>query len=57
MILLPNDRPIQRPADAIPLVATLIAALLMWSSKSLLATIIVGIGTFLILRGALAFFG
>jgi branched-subunit amino acid transport protein len=55
-VLLPDNRPIQQPADAIPLVATLLAALVMWRSKSLLATIIVGIAAFLILRAALPWF-
>lgn len=57
MVLLPNDRTIQRPVDAIPLVATLLAALVMWRSKSLLATIIVGIVAFLIMRTTLTLFG
>lgn len=57
VVLLPNNRPIQRPADAIPLVATLLAALVMWRSKNLLATIIVGIAAFLILRAAVPLFG
>ena len=57
VVLLPNDKPIQHPADAIPLVATLAAALVMWRSKSLLATVIVGIVAFLILRAALPLFG
>ena len=57
MVLLPNDKPIQRPADAIPLGATLLAALVMWRSKNLLATVIVGMVAFLILRAALALFG
>jgi len=57
MVLLPNDKPIQQPADAIPLVATLIAALVMWRSKNLLATVLVGIAAFLILRAVLPLFG
>lgn len=57
VVLLPNDKPIQHAPDAIPLVATLLAALVMWRSKNLLATIIVGIASFLILRAALALFG
>ncbi len=50
VVLLPNDKPIQQPADAIPVLATLLAALVMWRSKSLLATVVVGITAFLILR-------
>ena len=57
VVLLPNDKSIQRPHDAIPLVATLLAGLVMWRSRSLLATIIVGIAAFLILRAALPLFG
>ena len=57
VVLLPNDKPIQRPVDAVPLVATLLAALVMWRSKSLLATIIVGILAFLLLRTVLTLFG
>jgi branched chain amino acid efflux pump len=57
VVLLPNDRPIHQPADAIPLVATLLAALVMWRSKSLLATILVGTAAFLILRATLPLFG
>jgi len=53
VVLLPNDKPIQQPAEAIPLVATLLAALVMWRSKNLLATVVVGIAAFLILRAAL----
>src|SRR5580765_3358696 len=53
MVLLPDDKPIQEPADAVPLAATLLAALVMWRSKNLLATVIVGIVAFLILRAAL----
>jgi branched-subunit amino acid transport protein len=49
LVLLPNNKPIQQPADAIPLV--------MWRSKNLLATVIVGIVAFLILRAALPLFG
>ena len=56
-ILLPNDRPIQEPTGAIPLTATLLAALVMWRSKNLLATIIVGMAVFLILRAALPLLG
>ena len=56
-VLLPNNKPIQRPADAISLVATLLAVLVMWRSKNLLATIVVGIAAFLILRAALPLFG
>ena len=55
-VLLPNNKPIQRPPDAIPLVATLLAALVMWRSKNLLATVIAGIVTFLILRAAVPLF-
>jgi len=50
VVLLPNDKPIQQPADAIPVLATLLAALVMWRSKNLLATVVVGITAFLILR-------
>ena len=57
MVLLPNNKPIQQAADAIPLVATLLAALVMWRSKNLLATVIVGIAAFLVLRIALPLFG
>jgi branched-subunit amino acid transport protein len=57
VVLLPNDKPIQQITDAIPLVATLLSALVMWRSKNLLATVIVGIVTFLILRIALTLFG
>jgi len=57
MVLLPNNKPIQRPPDAIPLVATLVAALVMWRSKNLLATVIVGFAAFLILRAALQLLG
>jgi branched chain amino acid efflux pump len=57
MVLLPNDQPIQRPLDAVPLVATLLAAVVMWRSKNLLSTVIVGIAAFVILRFALALFG
>lgn len=57
MVLLPNDKPIQQPPDAIPLVATLLAALVMWRSKNLLATVIIGIVAFLILRAALPLLG
>ena len=57
MVLLPNNKVIQQPADAIPLVATVFAALVMWRSKNLLATVIVGIAAFLILRAALRLFG
>ena len=53
MVLLPNEKPIQEPADAIPLVAAILAALVMWRSKNLLATIVVGMAAFLILRAAL----
>ena len=56
-VFLPNDKPIQRPADALPLVATLLAALVMWRSKNLLATVIVGIVGFLVLRAALPLLG
>ena len=57
VILLPNDKPIRQPADAIPLVATLLAALVMWRSRSLLATVIAGIAAFVILRATLPLFG
>lgn len=57
VVLLPNDEPIHRPADAIPLVATLLAAVVMWRSRSLLATVVVGIVGFLILRAALPLLG
>jgi len=57
MVLLPNNKPIQGPPDAIPLVGTLVAALVMWRSKNLLATVIVGFAAFLILRAALHLFG
>jgi branched-subunit amino acid transport protein len=56
MVLLPNDQPIQRPADAIPLVATILAALVMWHSKNLLAAVIAGIAAFLVLRATLPLF-
>ena len=57
VVLLPNNRPIQQPADAIPLVATLLAALVMWRSKNLLATIIIGMAAFLILRATIPLLG
>jgi len=57
MVLLPNNEPIQRPADAIPLVATLLSAVVMWRSRNLLAAVIVGIAAFLVLRAALPLFG
>ena len=57
LVLLPNDKPIQQVPDAIPLVATLLAALVMWRRKNILATIIVGIAAFLILRAALPLLG
>jgi len=57
MVLLPDDKPIREPADAVPLAATLLAALVMWRSKNLLATVIVGIAAFLILRAALPLLG
>lgn len=57
MVLLPHDKPIQRLPDAIPLAATVLAALVMWRSRNLLATVIVGIAAFLILRAALALLG
>jgi len=56
MVLLPNGQPIQRPFDAIPLVSTILAALVMWRSKNLLATVIAGIAAFLILRATLPLF-
>ena len=41
---------IAQPVEAIPLAATIIAAVVMWRSKNLLATIIVGIAVFLVMR-------
>ena len=50
-----RDEPVRHPVDAVPPVATLLAAVLMWRSKSLLATVVVEIATFLILpRGPAA---
>lgn len=57
VVLLPNNKPIQHPPDAIPLAATLLAAVVMWRSKNLLATVIAGIVAFLILRVALPLLG
>ncbi len=56
-VLLPDNKPIQHAPDAIPLIATLLAALVMWRSKNLLATIIAGTAAFLILHAALSWFG
>jgi branched chain amino acid efflux pump len=41
---------IGQPIEAIPLAATVIAAVVMWRSKNLLATVIVGIAAFLAMR-------
>src|SRR5690349_18508497 len=50
-ILLKEDGAfISRPVEAFPLAATIIAAVVMWRSKNLLATVIVGIVTFLAMR-------
>ena len=57
VVLRPTDKPIRQPADAIPLVATLMAALVMWRSKSLLATVMTGMAAFLILRAAVLLLG
>ena len=41
---------IAKPVDAIPLAATVIAGVVMWRSKNLLATVVIGIAAFVAMR-------
>jgi len=52
-VLLPDNHPIRHPGDAIPLAVTVLAVVVMWRTKNLLATVIVGIAAFLVLRALL----
>jgi branched chain amino acid efflux pump len=49
-IFLPGDKPIQDVAGLIPLVAIIATILVMWFSKNLTLTIVVGMAVFLGLR-------
>ncbi len=49
-VLLPDNQSIHDAASGVPLAATLVAALVMWRSKNLLITIVVGMAAFAVLR-------